>query len=161
MLVTGEPSDQDYKDLREYVISKLATDYKTLVSNDDPILIAAIINKLCLDFAAKNSIAAFENIANRVENSHVEAIQTAQHLAENLITHSAQYIEAEVKSIFKAQVEKLEKEVAKLDVDVKNSILPVLKQGKQNQEQAIARLTYISYGLCILVSISLLLNFFK
>ena len=62
MLVTGEPKNQEFIELREYVISQLAKDYNILVSKDDPILVAAIINKLCLDYAARNAIQNLEKL---------------------------------------------------------------------------------------------------
>ena len=161
MLVTGEPKNQEFIELREYVISQLAKDYNILVSKDDPILVAAIINKLCLDYAARNAIQNLENLADRIESSHVEAIQTSEQLAENLITHSAQYIENEVKEIFTSQVSMLQKEVAKLDIEIKNTVLPVLKNGQKSQDQVIQSLKYMCYLLSALVFLCVILFIFK
>jgi len=161
MLVTGEPKNQEFIELREYIISQLAKDYNILVSKDDPILVTAIINKLCLEYAARNSIQNFETVADRIESTHVEAIQTSKQLAENLITHSAQYIENEVKEIFNKQVEALQKEVAKLDIEIKNSVLPVLKSGQKSQENNIQSLKYMCYFLGALVLFCFILIIIK
>lgn len=150
MIVTGQPKDDDLIELQNYIISTLAKDYNILVSKDDPILVAVIINKLCLDYAAKQTIQTLERNVDNLETVHAQSISTAKALAENLITHSGRYIETEIKEIFKSQVESLQKEIAQLDLQVKNSISPILQNGKATHEKNIKMLIYVCTFLAFL-----------
>ncbi|UUS62526.1 MULTISPECIES: hypothetical protein [unclassified Acinetobacter] len=150
MIVTGQPKDEHLVELQNYIISTLAKDYNVLVSKDDPILVAVIINKLCLDYSAKQAIQSFEQSIEHIENVNVQSISTAKNLAENLITHSGRYIETEIKEIFKSQVESLQKEIATLDLQVKNSISPILQKGKATHEKNIKMLIYVCAFLAFL-----------
>ncbi|MFH7767338.1 hypothetical protein [Acinetobacter sp. BSP-28] len=150
MIVTGQPKSEDLVELQNYIVSTLAKDYNILVSKDDPILVAVIINKLCLDYASKNAVNAFNESVGQIEQVHVQSINAAKKISEELITHAGRYIESEVKEIFQAQTEKLQKEVAALDLQVKNSISPILKNGKISHEKQVTYLTYVCIFLACL-----------
>lgn len=155
MLVTGQSKSEELVELQNFIVSTLAKEHNILVSKDDPILVAVIINKLCLDYAAKNAVNAFNESVGQIEQVNTQSITVAKQLAENLITHSGRYIESEVKEIFQKQIEKLQKEVANLDLQVKNSITPILQKGKVSHEKQINTLLYLGIFLACLTVINI------
>lgn len=146
---------------KDALIQEVAKKHHVLLSKDDPIFVSVTLSELVLKHYIDQIDQKLSNTEETIYDMKREAEDTAQTIANKLITKSAEYINSEMKKAADEVVLKVKSEIETLDIEKNKLVTDIEQLNKRSntQEKLILFLVGTTLIIAILTLVLLLFRY--